>query len=92
VKVATQPLTGAWMAARRWRTGDETSAPSSYGASVNKEGMRQGEGVRCSTGVWVPFYRVGRGQGWPEIGGAVVVIGPFMAAIIGSEGGGIKVA
>jgi hypothetical protein len=53
------PLTGARTMVSRWRTGGGASAPSGYGASAN-EGGRRGEGVRCSTGVWVPFYRVGR--------------------------------
>jgi hypothetical protein len=35
----------------------------------------------------VPFYRVGRGRGRPGMA-AAAVIGTFMAAIIGSEGGG----
>jgi hypothetical protein len=52
--------------------------------------MRRGggevNGVRCSTGVWVPFYRVERGMGGSELL-ATTVIGTFMAAITGSEGG-----
>jgi hypothetical protein len=44
--------------------------------------------VRCSIGVWVPFYQVGRGRGgW--IGGAAVVNGVINGAITGvKEGGG----
>jgi hypothetical protein len=34
----------------------------------------------------VPFYRVGRGVA--GIGGAAVIFGAFMAAVIRSEGGG----
>jgi hypothetical protein len=63
-----EPLTGAWTVARRWCTDDGTSASSGYGVGTNEEGRRQGERVRCSTGAWVPFYRVGRGRcrGWSE--------------------------
>jgi hypothetical protein len=59
-------LTGAWTAVRRWRTSIRTLSPSSCSAGTNEEGRRRSEGVRCSTGAWVPFYRVGRGHGWPE--------------------------
>jgi hypothetical protein len=45
------PLFGAWTTARTWHTGGGASAPSSYGAGTKEEGRRQGEGVRCSTGV-----------------------------------------
>jgi hypothetical protein len=54
----------------RWRrTGDEASAPSGHGAGTIEEGRRRGEGMRCSTGVRVPFYRVGRGAGRPGMAG-----------------------
>jgi hypothetical protein len=57
------PLTGARATTRRRRTSDDASAPSGHGAGMIEEGWRRGEGVRCSTGVRVPFYRVGRGAG-----------------------------
>jgi hypothetical protein len=63
------PLTGARATARRQHTGDEASAPSGHGAGTIEEGRRQGEVVRCSTGVRVPFYRVGRGGGAAGNGG-----------------------
>jgi hypothetical protein len=63
------PLTGARATARRRRTGDEASAPSAHGVGTVDEGRRRGEGVRCSTGVRVPFYRVGRGAGRPGMAG-----------------------
>jgi hypothetical protein len=56
------PLTGARVTARRRRTGDEASTPSSHGAGTIEEGRRRGEVVWCSTGVRVPFYRVRRGR------------------------------
>jgi hypothetical protein len=56
-------LTEARMMVRRWCTGDGASAPSDHGAGTIEEGRSRGEGVRCSTGVWVPFYRVGREAG-----------------------------
>jgi hypothetical protein len=59
------PLTEAQATVRRRRTGNEVSAPSSHGAGTIEEGRRRGEGVWCSTGVRVPFYRVGRGAGRP---------------------------
>jgi hypothetical protein len=48
---------------RMWRTGGGASAPSGYGTGSNEEGRRGVKGVRCSTSVWVPFYRVRRGRG-----------------------------
>jgi hypothetical protein len=57
------PLTGAQTTARRWRTGDGALAPSGRGTGTIEEGRRRGEWVTCSTGVWVPFYRVGREAG-----------------------------
>jgi hypothetical protein len=63
------PLTGARATARRRRTDDEASAPSSHGAGMIEEGRRRGEGVRFSTGVRLPFYRVGRGAGRPGMVG-----------------------
>jgi hypothetical protein len=63
------PLTRARAMARRRHTGDEASAPSSHGAGTIEEGRRRGEGVRCSTGVRVPFYRVGREAGVARNGG-----------------------
>jgi hypothetical protein len=80
------PLTGARVTARRRRTGDEASTPSSHGAGTIEEGRRRGEVVWCSTGVRVPFYRVRRGAGGREWR-AAAVIGAFMAAIIGVKGG-----
>jgi hypothetical protein len=62
-------LIGAQTTVRRWRSGGGASAPSGYGACMNEEGRRRGEGVRCSTGVWVPFYWVGTKQGWPGMAG-----------------------
>jgi hypothetical protein len=63
------PLTGAWATARRRRTGDEVLAPGDHGAGTIEEGRRRGEGVRCSTGVRVPFYRVRREAGVAGNGG-----------------------
>jgi hypothetical protein len=63
------PLTEARATARRRRTGDEALAPSGHGAGTIEEGRRQGEGVRCSTGVRVPFYGVGREVGAARNGG-----------------------
>jgi hypothetical protein len=63
------PLTGAQVTTRRRRTGDKASFPSSHGAGTIEEGRRRGEVVRCSTGVRVPFYRVGRGAGRPGMAG-----------------------
>jgi hypothetical protein len=57
------PLTGARTTVSKWRTGGGASAPSGHGAGTIEEGRRQGEGVRCSTGVWEPFYRVGSQAG-----------------------------
>jgi hypothetical protein len=57
------PLTEARTTARRWCTGGGASAPNGHGAVTIEEGRRRGEGVSCSTGVWVPFYRVGREAG-----------------------------
>jgi hypothetical protein len=45
--------------------GDEATAPSGHDTCSIEEGRRRGEGVRCSTVVRVPFYRVGRGVEWP---------------------------
>jgi hypothetical protein len=56
-------LTGARITARRRRTDGGASVPSGHGAGVIEEGRRRGEGVRCSTGVWGSFYRVGREAG-----------------------------
>jgi hypothetical protein len=55
--------------ARRRRTGDEASAPSGHGTGTVEEGRKRGEGVRGSTGVRVPFYRVGREAGAAGNGG-----------------------
>jgi hypothetical protein len=55
--------------ARRWRTGGGALAPRGYDVGANDEGRRRDEGVRCSTGVWVPFYRVGREAGRPGMMG-----------------------
>jgi hypothetical protein len=63
------PLTRARTMVRRWRTGSGASATSGHGVSMIEEGRRRGEGVRCSTGVWVPFYRVGREAGAAENSG-----------------------
>jgi hypothetical protein len=62
-------LTGARATARRRRTDDEASALGSHVAGMIEEGRRRGEVVRCSTGVRVPFYRVGRGAGRPGMAG-----------------------
>jgi hypothetical protein len=77
------PLTEARTTVRRWHIGGGASTPSGHGAGTIEEGRRRGEGVRCSTGVWVPFYRVR----WEA--GAAAVIGAFMATVIRSEGGGV---
>jgi hypothetical protein len=63
-------LIRARMATWRWRTGGGASAPSGYCAGSNEEGRRGGEGVRCSTRVWVPFYRVRRGRGRSGMAGS----------------------
>jgi hypothetical protein len=63
------PLNGARASATRRRTGDEALAPSDHGAGTIEEGRRRGEVVRCSTGVRVPFYRVGKGAGRPGMAG-----------------------
>jgi hypothetical protein len=80
------PLTGARATARRRRIGDEASAPSGHGARMIEEGRRQGEVVRCSTAVRVPFYMVGRGWGGREWRAAVVIGRGYR-----SEGGGGRV-
>jgi hypothetical protein len=71
------------MTARRWHNGGGVSAPSGHGTGTIEEGRRRGEGVWYSTRVWVPFYTVGGRRGR-----AAAVIGAFMAAVTGSEGGG----
>jgi hypothetical protein len=63
------PLTESRVMARRRRTGDEALAPSGHDAGTIEEGRRRGEGVRCSTEVRVPFYRVGREAGAVGNGG-----------------------
>jgi hypothetical protein len=63
------PLTGARTMARRWHTGDGALTLSGYGAGVIEDERRRGEGVRCSTRVSVPFYRLGREAGAVGNGG-----------------------
>jgi hypothetical protein len=50
------------MTTRRRRIDGRASVPSGHSAGAIEEG-RRGEGVRCSTGVWGSFYRVGREAG-----------------------------
>jgi hypothetical protein len=84
-------LTGAQATARRRHTTDEASAPSGHGAGTIEEGRRRGEVVRCSTGVRVPFYMVGRGAGRP---GMMVYFGNWHlhGCCYQSEGGGAVAA
>jgi hypothetical protein len=63
------PLNGARTTVRRWRTGGGALTPSGYGAGADEEGRRRGGGVRCSIGVWVLFYRVGKEAGAAGNGG-----------------------
>jgi hypothetical protein len=63
------PLIGARTAVRWWHIGGGALTPSGYGAGANEEGKRQGEGMRCSTGVCVPFYSVRREAGAAGNGG-----------------------
>jgi hypothetical protein len=56
-------LTGARMTARRRHTDGGALVSTGQGAGAIEEGRRRGEGVRCSTGVWGSFYRVGREAG-----------------------------
>jgi hypothetical protein len=56
-------LTGARMMARRRRTDGGTLVPSGQDVGAIEESRRRGEGLRCSTGVWGSFYRVGREAG-----------------------------
>jgi hypothetical protein len=50
------------MTARRQRTDGGASVPSGHDVGAI-EVRRRGEGVRCSTGVWGSYYRVGREAG-----------------------------
>jgi hypothetical protein len=63
------PLTGA----RMQRGGGAPAVGLRLQAAPARAQMRRGggevKGVRCFSGVWVPFYRVGRGCGQPGMVG-----------------------
>jgi hypothetical protein len=57
----------------RWLGGGAPAAGLRLQAAMAHARMRRGGGevkvVRCSTGVWVSFYWVGRGSGQPRMVG-----------------------